>query len=376
MRAVDRVTTALAPRPGPTHSWLVGEPCFAPPPELVEAFVRAARSGSFRYPPHNGLPALREVLAARQAAEGQPLTADQVVVTSGAKSGLLAILSALLEPGDDLIHPVPCYPAYPVIATRLGARPVAVEESNGGFDGWPQAVADHIGPRTRAVIIASPSNPTGSTLDVEQARALVELCRDLGVRLICDEAYIDFRFAPDPRSIPAAYDPERTTVVQVQSASKSWAVCGWRVGWVAADAALASRVASVHASLVNPASGPAQEALSSLPAVPVSYLAAARTSVADRMTELCSILVRAGLAVDRPEGGFYLWLNVADQIRAHGVHNAVDWSVDVARKHGVGLWPAEDFGGTGHVRIAVTAPSDSEWPFSVNALAQVFTAAR
>jgi aspartate aminotransferase len=141
-----------------------------------------------------------------------------VVITSGAKGGLLALLATLLEPGDELVHPKPCYPAYPAMATRLGARPVAVPECGGNFAGWSEAVADVIGPRTRAVVLASPSNPTGTTLDATEASSLVELCRDRGIRLICDEAYVDFRFAPDHQAVPAAFDPERTTVVQVRSA--------------------------------------------------------------------------------------------------------------------------------------------------------------
>lgn len=368
MTAVDDVIATLATHAGPQVSWLVGEPCFEPPMELVDAFARAAASPSFRYPPQDGLPALREVLAQRHSADGHALAADQVVITSGAKAGLLALLATLLEPGDELVHPQPCYPAYPAMAIRLGARPVAVVECGGGFAGWSKAVAEAIGPRTRAVVLASPSNPTGTTLDTTEASALVELCRGRGIRLICDEAYVDFRFALDRQTVPAAFDPERTTVVQVRSASKSWAVCGWRVGWVTADASLVARVARTHASLINPASGPAQAALCALPEVPANYLEEARSSVASRIGELCSALNTAGISLARPEGGFYLWLGVDDQAEVAGANNAVEWSLDVARRFGIGLWPGEDFGGAGHIRIAVTAPSDADWQPAVNAL--------
>jgi aspartate/methionine/tyrosine aminotransferase len=374
MRAVDEVVAALAANPGQSHSWLVGEPCFGPPPELVDAFVRAAGSPSFHYPPQDGLPALREVLAERDSVEGHALAPDQVVVTSGAKSGLLALLATVLAPGDELIHPQPCYPAYPAMATRLGARPVPVEERDGSFAGWSEAVASHIGPRTRAVVLASPSNPTGATLDATQASALVELCRDRDIRLICDEAYVDFRFGPDRQTVPADLDPDRTTVVQVRSASKSWAVCGWRVGWVMADVPLAARVARTHASFINPASGPAQTALCALPEVSVGFLDNARSRVANRLAELCSTLRGAGISIERPEGGFYLWLDVTGLIDATHASDAVRWSVDVARRSGIGLWPGEDFGGSGHVRIAVTAPSDTDWRSAVRALTEVLRA--
>ena len=372
MRAVDEVIASLAASAEPPVSWLVGEPCFEPPRELVEAFVRAAGSPSFPYPPQAGLPLLREILAQRHSTEGHVTTADQVVITSGAKGGLLSLLATLLEPGDDVIHPQPCYPAYPAMAIRLGARPVAVAE-RGGLNGWSEAVAEAIGPRTRAVVLASPSNPTGATLDTEGAGALVELCRDRGVRLICDEAYIDFRFGPDRQTLPAAFDPERTTVVQLRSASKSWAVCGWRIGWVTANATLVDRVARSHASFINPASGPAQAAMCALPEISDDYLESARSQVARRVDELCAAVDTAGNSFMSPDGGFYLWLDVSEQMAAAGVGDAIRWCATVARQYGIGLWPGEDFGGTGHVRIAVTAPSERDWGASVEALAGVLS---
>jgi len=314
------------------------------------------------------------VLAARHSEDGNEVTPDQVAVTNGAKGGLLALLANLLEPGDELIHPQPCYPAYPSMASRIGARPVAVPEDGDGFAGWAEAVASQIGPRTRAVVLASPSNPTGTTLSSSAANELVDLCRDRGLRLICDEAYVDFRFAPDRETLPSDLDPARTTVIQIRSASKSWALCSWRVGWLVADAPLIARVARTHASLVNPAPGTAQAALHALSEVPDGYLSSARGSVEHRMTKLCSALRTAGLTAEQSEGGFYLWLDVADQIEAAGVSDAVRWCVDLARHHGVGLWPGADFGGAGYVRIAVTAPSDTDWDSAVESLKQALTA--
>ena len=373
MRSIDAVAAALADFDGAAQSWLVGEPCFAPPRELVTGLSEAARSETFRYPPHQGLTELRETLAGLHSRDGHQVGADQIVVTSGAKAGLLAILATLLQPGDEIIHPAPYYPAYPVMESRLGASPVAVHEGGKGFAGWAEAVAALIGPKTRAVVLSSPSNPTGNTLSARAAEDLVELCRDRGLRLICDEAYTDFRFSPDSTVLPADLDPARETAIQVRSVSKSWSLCGWRIGWLVAGSVLAAEVARCHASLVNPASGPAQQALCSLPNVPDTYLAAARTSVEGRMSTLCSALDREGIPHVKPEGGFYLWIDVGRQIEAAGVANAVEWCIDRARRHGVGLWPGDDFGGSGHVRIAVTSPSETSWQAAVDALVGALT---
>jgi aspartate aminotransferase len=369
------VVDALAARPGAPVSWIVGEPCFEPPPELADALARAAESPQFHYPPHNGLPALREVLAARFEEEGHSVAPNQITITSGAKCGLLALFATLLEPGDQLIHPQPCYPAYPAMAKRLGVRPVAVAERNGDFSGWAEEVAGHINPRTRAVVVASPSNPTGATLDGGEALALVELCSAHGIRLICDEAYVDFRLTDDHQALSADLDPQLSTVVRVRSASKSWAVCGWRLGWLIADDSLAQRVAHTHSSLLNPASGPAQAALCALPEVSADYLVNARSTVANRMDELSSTLTDAGLPVRRPEGGFYLWLEVKD-LDPNRRPDTAAWCVEVARRSGVGLWPGEDFYGAGHVRIAVTAPRDADWGPAVDALVEAIASGR
>jgi len=336
---------------------------------LRKALARASQAENFGYAPPAGKPQLREILAASHSGGGTA-TAQQVIVTSGAKGGLLAVFAALLEPGDELIHPLPSYPAYPAMASRLGASPVAVPEGDGTFDGWPEAVADHIGPKTRAVVLSSPSNPTGATLTEGQARALVDLCRDRGLRLICDEAYTEFQGPPGTRVVPADFDPDRRTVVQVRSASKSWALCGWRLGWVVTDPELAARVAAHHAGLFNPASGPAQEALTALPQVPDDYLKHARRVLTERIETLAVALEATGWEVRMPAGGFYLWVDVANLT---GDDPTTAFCVDLARRCGVGLWPGEDFGGTSHVRLAVTAPPPEQWDAAVAALVAAMT---
>ena len=366
MTGAQKVVRALAARKGPTSQWIVGEPCVSPPDALQQALGRAAEKTAYPYSPLAGLPELRELLATRHIEGGIPLRAENIVVTGGAKAGLLALLASLLEPGDELIHPIPCYPAYPSMARRLGACPVAVQENDGSFEGWTQAVERNITHRTRAVVLSSPSNPTGATLDSEQSRELVDLCRDRGLRLICDEAYVDFRYSPSCESLPAEFDPSRETVIQLRSASKSWALCGWRVGWVAADTETAARVASTHAALINPAPGPAQEAMVSLGEIPSEYLTNARAVVEDRITELCALLQERDLAVRRPSGGFYLWIDLSQLAGERGVE---EFCVDLANRFGVGLWPGEDFGGASHARIAVTSPSEQDWMTAVKILA-------
>ena len=350
-RAIDAVVAALRSFDGRRVDLLVGEPCFEPPAELLEAFARLGASGS-GYGPPGGLVELRALLAARDGGGAGP---DRVVVTHGAKGGLLVLLAALVEPGDEVVHPLPCYPAYPAMVRRLGGTPVAVPEGGDDFGGWAEVVAERLGPRTRAVVLSSPSNPTGTTLSPAALGELVELCRERRVRLILDEAYVAFRGATGAGV--AAADPELRTLVRVRSASKTFALCGWRIGWLVADPALARKVEGVQAALLNPPATPPQLALLALPDVPEAFFEANRRAVRERLEAMAAALRGAGLDAAVPAGGFYLWVDVRS--RLGGGSDTASWCQALARERGVGLWPGEDFGAPGFVRLAL--PGGQAW---------------
>ena len=363
-RAVDAVAAALGAFDGRRVDLLVGEPCFGPPTELLAAFAKAVAEGS-GYGPPGGLVELRVLLAARDGAGAGP---DRVVVTHGAKGGLLVLLAALVEPGDEVVHPVPCYPAYPAMVRRFGGEPVAVPEGGDGFEGWAAAVAGRIGSRTRAVVLSSPSNPTGTTLSSAALGELVDLCLERRVRLILDEAYVAFRGRTGAGV--AAADPELETVVRVRSASKTFALCGWRIGWLVADAALAKRVAAVQSALLNPPATPPQRALLALPEVPEAFFEGNRRAVRERIEAMAAALGGAGLDTAVPAGGFYLWVDVRG--RLGGGSDAASWCEALARDRGVGLWPGEDFGAPGFVRLAL--PGGADWRDDVAELGRRLTA--
>ena len=355
-RALDGVIAALGRYPGATIDLLVGEPCFGPPAEILSQFGRTADIAVGGYGPPGGIDGLRRILAERVGGAGSE--AKNTVVTHGAKGGLLALFAALIEPGDHVVHPLPCYPAYPAMVRRFGGEPVGVAETAAGFAGWSAAVVDAIGPKVRAVVLSSPSNPTGSVVSDEGLAGLVGICRDRGIRLILDEAYTEFRFSDEP-------DPAGTlgldgTVVRVGSASKGLALPGWRIGWIFTDPGLAARLAEVQGALLNPPATPPQRALLALPDVPQSYFEENRREVHARMEALAVAMTAAGLDAEMPGGGFYLWVDVAERLDGA---TSVEWCERLASERGVGLWPGEDFGVPGFVRLAL--PQGDDWRDSV-----------
>lgn len=351
-RALDGVIGALARFPGDPIDLLVGEPCFQPPAEIMETFAKVAREPVSGYGPPAGFPRLREILAERSP--GGRTSADNLVVTHGAKGALLALFASLVEPGDEVIHPLPCYPAYPAMVRRFGGVPIGVAETDAGFSGWAASVADRVGPKTRAVVLSSPSNPSGSTISRDDLFALTTLCTDHGVRLVLDEAYSVFRFGAGADSNDDLGSDG--TLIRIGSASKGLALPGWRIGWIATDSELVNRVTGVQSALLNPPATPPQRALLALPDVPAEYFEKNRREVHKRLDVLATAVGDAGFDVTMPDGGFYLWVDIRD--RLENVSSA-DWCEGLAREHGVGLWPGEDYGVPGFVRLAI--PQGDDW---------------
>jgi aspartate/methionine/tyrosine aminotransferase len=353
-RALDGVVGALGRWPGDPVDLLVGEPCFDPPVEIQAAFARTAGDSASGYGPPGGLPELRTVLANRL----DPNRADprRVMVTHGAKGGLLTLLATLVEPGDEVIHPLPCYPAYPAMVRRFGGVPMGVAEHGDGFAGWADRALAIAGPRTRAVVLSSPSNPSGTTIDGGELEALVDGCGDRGLRLILDEAYSDFKFegdAVDPATMGAD-----AVLVRVGSASKSLALPGWRIGWIIADGELVAGVTGVQSALLNPPATPPQLAMLALPKVSAGYFEGNRQAVRERLEVTAEAVRRAGIAAAMPAGGFYLWVDIRDRLDKQEPDSAA-WCEWLAEKHGVGFWPGEDYGSPGWIRLAL--PRGERW---------------
>jgi aspartate aminotransferase len=358
---LDHVLEALNTHPDPDRSWLVGSPSFEPPDELRRALREAASASSFDYPPPQGIAELRAAVAELHRRDGLALEPENVLITHGAKSGLLTVFGCLIEPGDEILHPAPCYPAYPAAITALGGIPMPVPHEDGRSIGEPAAFEARITPRTRALVLSSPANPTGATLTGDQARELVKLCREHGLRLVCDEAYEAFRFAPDTDRLPAHWDPNLETVIQVRSFSKTYALCGWRIGYVAADPALIRRLTAWQSALLNPPNSIAQQALISAPAVPPSFSEEARRQVRNRLEGLVAVLADTGMGTELPQGGFYVWADLRSRLAATGHTDTAAWCADFARLCGIGLWPGEDFFAPGWVRASAVACPESDW---------------
>jgi aspartate aminotransferase len=236
----------------------VGEPDFPTPEHVVEAAHKAARAGRTRYAPNAGLPELREALAdkvtRRNGYEARP---DQVVVTQGGIQALYLVLRALLEPGDEVLLPDPAWPNYRMIAHLLGARVLAYPlVAEGGFLPRLEDLERLVTPRTRAILVNSPSNPLGTVVSRELMEGLLAFARQRGLWFISDEVYDEVVYDDVFVSAGSLADPA-DRLVSIYSFSKVYAMTGWRVGYLVAPPDLARILTGMQEPIISCVNTPA-----------------------------------------------------------------------------------------------------------------------
>jgi alanine-synthesizing transaminase len=217
--------------------WLnTGDPVhagFQPPAHMVEAVHKALRDGEHGYGPSVGLLEGREAVAAENTQRGWPIDADRVVLTSGSSEGIDFVLTALADPGDEVLVPLPTYPLYTAILHKIGAREVYYRtDPNTGWHPDPKEIEKLITPRTRAIVVNDPNNPTGASYPHALRRDLVSIADRHNLPLIADEIYQDVAF-DGPVAPLGALDPD-APVISLSGLSKGYQVPGWRTGWLIA----------------------------------------------------------------------------------------------------------------------------------------------
>jgi aspartate/methionine/tyrosine aminotransferase len=334
----------------------IGDPDFTTPAHIVDAAADAARNGFTHYAPSAGLATLRALIAEKVAARnGFACRPEQVVVTTGACGGIHACLLALLDPGDELLVPDPGWTTYVPMAHACGvtAVPYPLDRAR-GFALDAAALEQRLSPRTRALVVNSPGNPTGAVATREELERVLELAAARGIWTISDECYEELVFEGQHLSPAALGDPER--VVSAFSFSKSYAMTGWRVGYVVAPAHLAPLLARAQEPIVSSASTISQKAAEAALTGPQEVVAEMREAYRARRDAAVALLDAAGVGYVRPGGAFYLMVDVS----AAGLSSAEFAERLLVERH-VAVVPGSAFGagGEGLVRVSLAASSDA-----------------
>lgn len=317
----------------------VGEPGFSTPGHIVEAFCRAVRNGATRYTPNAGIEPLREACARKIRTYNEiAVDADQVLITVGAMQGLLAATIGLVESGDEILTPTPGWPNYQLLIALAGAHPVSYGlESKNGHQPDPGQIASLITKRTRMIILNSPSNPLGSIVGSDVIDEILGIAARHGIWVLSDECYDQIVFDGKPVS-PAArpLGPDRT--ITVHSFSKTYAMTGFRLGYLSGPRRVVSLLTKLQESMVACVNTPSQHA-------GVEALSGPQDCVDEMVAEYRT---RRGLAVERarelgmnplsPAGAFYLWLEVP------GLTDSLEFAEELLDQHRVAVAPGSAFG--------------------------------
>jgi arginine:pyruvate transaminase len=334
----------------------LGEPDFRPPETAVEAAVEGLRGGRTHYTYARGEPrVLRAIagLASKQA--GREVAPDRIVFFPGSQAALFAVLLCLVESGDEIVVPEPAYSTYPGAVAASGAARVDVPLSPGRrFHLRVEDVEAAITPRTRAILVNSPHNPTGAVATREELEGVAALCRDHGLWLVADEVYASFAYTR-PHTSVLALDGAEELAVSLGSLSKSHAMTGFRHGWAVAPVELAARLALLLESMLFGSPPFVQDA-------GVAALAdeAATASMRDAYERRARLLVAVldgapGLVAHPPEGGMFVLVD----IRPTGL-SGEEFALALLEEEDVAVTPTDGFGrsGYGHVRIALAADEE------------------
>jgi len=317
----------------------IGEPDFTAPPPVAEAAARALAAGQLQYTPATGLPALREAIAGHyRDAYGVEVAPSRIIVTAGASAALLLACAALVEKGAEVLMPDPCYPCnrHFVAAFEGSARLVASGPAD-RFQLSEAMVRDHWNESTRGVLLASPSNPTGTSIDNEELRRIVDVVRDKGGFTIVDEIYHGLRYDAAPFSALSLGED----VIVINSFSKYFNMTGWRLGWLVVPEALVPAVEKLAQNLYICASAIAQHAALACFSVDALAIYEARKQEFRRRRDyLVPALRQHGFGVPvMPDGAFYVYADCS------ALSDDVD-SLTIAMLHeaGVVMVPGLDFG--------------------------------
>lgn len=343
LSGIRRFTYLVRNTPG-ACGLTIGEPDQNTPDPIKAAAKAALDADDTHYPPGNGYPYLLEAISRFEAEHhGLHYSPDEIMVTVGATEAVSAALHTLLNPGDEVIIPTPAFGLYEAVVRLCRAVPVFLPTEDTAFQIDARALAAALTPRTKAVILTSPNNPTGCIYNRETLGAVHALLKDRPVFVICDDVYRALTYTEDYHSF-AEYQDMRDRILVVQSFSKPYAMTGWRVGYVMADAAVKNRLEVFHQYAVTSVPAFVQpacvKALETDTAPMVDLFRRRRDYVYRRLSDM-------GLPVQEPQGAFYMFVD----LRKFGM-DSVTFCERMLRESLVGIIPGVYFGTEGYARLS------------------------
>ena len=344
----------------------IGEPDFQPPDFVIEAFSRAMREGKNNYGPSSGIPELRAAIAAKERERLPSVDGSNVIVTAGSTSGLYATLASYIDPGDEVLIPNPGFVLYRPHTFLVGGIPVSYPlRKEYHYRPRVDDLRDLVTPRTKALIVNSPSNPTGACLRPKDVDYIVEFAREHDLLLITDEAYDTITFDRPHASFLGKYD----NTVYLNTFSKAYAMTGWRIGYiVAATPELADPIKRMNYHMVACPPTPTQYACLAALEGPQDFVHGMVQTFRERRDLVVKLVKEIpGLDLVKPEGAFYAFCSYEHEI------DCKDLAMRILKEGQVVVTPGDAFGSEGaqHIRLSYST-SESNITEGLGRIKKVF----
>ena len=365
---VDSKAKALQAAGRPVISFAAGEPDFSTPDYIVEAASAAVlERRNYRYTPAAGLPELREAIAAKTLRDsGWDVAANQVVVTNGGKQAVYQAFATIVDPGDEIILPAPFWTTYPEAIRLAGGVPVEVFA---GADQDYLVTVEQLEAartlRTKVLLFVSPSNPTGSVYSPEQTKAIGEWALEHGIWVISDEIYQNLTYdGVTALSIVAAVPGLADTTILVNGVAKTYAMTGWRVGWMVGPTDAIKAAANLQSHLSSNVSNISQRAALAALTGPQDAVEEMRLAFDRRRKLIVEELNKIdGVNCPSPEGAFYVYPDVTGLLGREWGGVTPTTSLELAdlilEQAEVAVVPGEAFGPSGYVRLSYALGEDA-----------------
>lgn len=367
--ALEAKAKAMKAAGQPVISFGVGEPDFATPDPIKAAASRAMDADATHYTTVGGEPALRQAIAERTAEIcGVPFDATQVIATSGAKEALYLAFQAICDEGDEVLIPAPYWVSYAEQARLAGAEPVIIQTDPSDWKLTPDLLRQHLTPRSRVVVLCTPSNPSGTVYSDADLAALADVVRDVGtLGMLVDEIYARISYVPVGRWLRVAPDLADRTLI-VDGVSKAYAMTGWRLGWLVGPRPIVAAAGAIQSHLTSHPSSITQRAallaISNEPRVESAVQDMVRTFRERREAIVRGLAGIPGLVCPMPDGAFYVYPDVRGLFgrplgpKGTVVHSSQDLSAYLLDDALVSIVPGEAFGTPGFLRLSYALGMD------------------
>lgn len=333
-----------------------GEPDFNTPKPILEAAKKAMEAGHTKYTPSGGIPELKSAIRKKlERDNGLAYDPSQIIVTVGAKHALYNLFQVLLDPGDEVIIPAPYWVSYIEQVKLAGGVPVILDgdEAN-AFKVTPNQLKAAITERTKAFLINSPSNPTGTVYKKDELLALGQVCLEQNVLIISDEIYEHLIYGDEPHTSMASLGPDfyQQTVV-INGVSKTYAMTGWRIGFAAGNEQIIRAMTDLAShSTSNPTSVAQYAAVAALEGSQDEVQSMGQAFKERRDYLVQRLQAMQGIHFHPPEGAFYVFANIREAVNRAGLQTADEWVKALLEEERVAVVPGSAFGAKDHVRFS------------------------